>query len=117
MRTRSKRAPIFIDDSGQTEKISNFWDLNTTKEVIQKCLEKDEREIKSRDPKRKVISEEKWGEGENWKEIIREGEEREKVLLTHKESEEKIEEAIPDKMLHIMVPGTEPLESVVTTPM
>ena len=65
-----------------TEKNSNFWDLNTTKEVIQKCLDEDEREIKSRDPKRKVISEEKWGEGENWKEIIREGEEREKVLLT-----------------------------------
>ena len=115
LRTKSKRAPIFKDENGKTEKNSNFWDLNTTKEVIQKCLEKDEREIKSRDPKRRVISEEKWGEGENWKEIVKEGEEREKVLLIHKESEEKIEEAMPDKMLHIMVPGTEPLESVVTT--
>ena len=115
LRTRSKKAPIIKDNSGKKENNSNFWDLNTTKEVIQKCLEKDEREIKTRDPKRKVISEEKWGEGENWKEIVKEGEEREKILLLQKENEGKVEEAMSDKMLPIMVPGTEPLEPVVTT--
>ena len=115
LRTRSKKAPIFKDDSGKKEKNPNFWDLDKTKDVIQECLEKDERKIKTRDPKRKVISEEKWSEGDNWKEIIKEGEDREKIFFLQKENEGKEGEAMSDKMLHIMVPGTEPLEPVVTT--
>ena len=114
LRTRSKRAPKFKDDSETKENNPNFWNLDETKEVIQKCMEKDERKIRDRDAKRKLISEEKWNEGDNWNEIIKEGEDREKIFLLQRENEEK-REALTDKMLHIMVPGTEVLEPVVTT--
>ena len=81
LRTKSKKAPTFKDDSGKKEKDPTFWNLNKTKEVIQEYMERDERKIRGRDPKRKGISEEKCSEGNNWNEIVKEGEEREKVFL------------------------------------
>ena len=67
--------------------------MNKTKEVIQEYMERDERKIRGRDPKRKVISEEKWSEGNNRNEIVKEGEERENVFLLQRENEEKERDA------------------------
>ena len=71
LRTKSKKAPIFKEDSEKNERDPTFWNLNIAKKVIQEYMERDERKIQSRDPKRKVISEEKWSEGNNWNEIVK----------------------------------------------
>ena len=113
LRTKSKKAPIFKDDSEKKERDPTFWNLNKTKEVIQEYMERDERKIQGRDPKRKVISEEKWSEGNNWNKIVKEGEDRENIFLLQRENEEKEREAMTDKMLHIMVPRTQVLELVI----
>ena len=84
LRTRSKKAPTFKDDDERKEKNPNFWNLDKTKDVIQEYMEKDERKIRGRDPKRKVISEEKWSEGGNWNEIIKEGEDRENFFTAQR---------------------------------
>ena len=66
LRTKSKEAPTFKEDTKKEEKNPTFWNLNTTKKVIQEHMERDERKIQSRDSKKKLISEEKWSEGTNW---------------------------------------------------
>ena len=45
LRTKSKKAPIFKDDSEKKERDPTFWNLNKTKEVIQEYMERDERKI------------------------------------------------------------------------
>ena len=77
-------------------------------------MERDERKIQNRDSKKKLISEEKWGEGTNWNELVKGGAERENVFMAKGEKEEKEREAMADKALQIMVPGTEVLEPVIT---
>ena len=71
------------------EKDPTFWNLNKTKEVIQEYMERDERKIRGRDPKIKVKSEEKWSEGNNWNEIVKEGEERERMSSCYREKMRK----------------------------
>ena len=87
--TKSKKAPTFKEDIEKNERNPTFWNLNTTKEVIQEHMERDERKIQSRDSKRKVISEEKWSEGNNWNDIVKEGADRENIFLIKREKEEK----------------------------
>ena len=65
LRTKSKEAPTIKEDTKMKEKNPDFWNLDTTKKVIQEHMERDERKIQDRDPKRKLISEEKWSEGTN----------------------------------------------------
>ena len=55
--------------------------LEETKKIINDNLLRDERKIKIRNPKRHVISEEKWAEGTTWEDILQEGKEREKEML------------------------------------
>ena len=76
-------------------------------------MERDERKIQDRDPKRKSISEEKWSEGTNWRDLVKEGAEREKVFITKREEEEKEREVMADKALQIMVPGTEAIKPAI----
>ena len=74
---------------------------------------KDERKIQDRNPKKKLISKEKWSKGTNWSDLIQEGAEREQVCLM--EEERKVQEGITDadKALRIMVPGTEVIKPVI----
>ena len=60
-----------------------------------------------------MISEEKWSEGTNWSDLVREGAEREQVCLI--EEERKVQEEMIDtyKAMRIMVPGTEIIKPVV----
>ena len=60
--------------------------LTATKEIIEENLRMDERNVKLRNPKRHPLSEEKWGEGTTWDEIIREGKDREKELTLQSDS-------------------------------
>ena len=113
LRTKSKKAPTFKEDIEKEEKNPTFWSLNTTKKVIQEHMERDERKIQNRDSKKKLISEEKWSEGTNWNDLVKEGAERENVFMAKGEKEEKEREAMADKALQIMVPGTEVLEPVI----
>ena len=57
-------------------------------------MQKDERKIQDRNPKRKLISEEKWGEGSNWNDLVREGAEKEQVCLI--EEERKVKEGMTE---------------------
>ena len=54
--------------------------LKDTKKIIDENLKLDERNLKLRNPKRHLLSEEKWGEGSTWDDIICEGKDREKEL-------------------------------------
>ena len=110
LRTKSKKAPTFKEDTEKEEKNPTFWSLNTTKKVIQKHMERDERKIQNRDSKKKLISEEKWSEGTNWNDLVKEGAETERVFIAKAEKER---EAMADKALQIMVPGTEVIEPVI----
>ena len=76
-------------------------------------MERDERKIQDRDPKRKLMSEEKWSEGTNWSDLVKEGAERERVFITKREKEEKEREIMADRALQIMVPGTEAIKPVI----
>ena len=44
--------------------------LKATKEIIEENLKLDERNLKLRSPKRHLLSEEKWGEGSTWDDIV-----------------------------------------------
>ena len=46
LRTKSKKASTIKEDIEKEEKNPTFWNLNTTKKVIQKHLEREERKIK-----------------------------------------------------------------------
>ena len=59
-RVRSKEAPIIKEKVRKEEKNPTLLNLNKTKEMIQKEMQKDERKIQDRNPKRKLISEEKY---------------------------------------------------------
>ena len=58
--------------------------LKDTKKIIDDNLQRDERNLKHRNPKRHVLSEEKWGEGSTWNDILCEGKEREKEIALEK---------------------------------
>ena len=60
-----------------------------------------------------MISEEKWSEGTNWSDLVREGEEREQVCLIEEESRIQEEMVNTDKAMRIMVPGTEAIKPAV----
>ena len=53
-------------------------------------------------------------EGTNWNDLVKEGAERENVFMAKGEKEEKEREAMAEKVLQIMVPGTEVLEPVIS---
>ena len=84
---------------------SPLLSLSATKEVIEQNLRMDERNVKLRNPKRHPLSEEKWGEGTTWEEIIKEGKDREKEL-TLKRPE-------PEKAMILQVPGSKPSKPIV----
>ena len=72
---------------------------------------RDERKIKCRNPKRHVVSEEKWGEGTTWNDILQEGREREKEM-TLEERKVKGDQKY-DKAMALQIPGTKPLEPII----
>ena len=113
LRTKSKKAPTFKEDIEKEEKNPTFWSLNTTKKVIQEHIERDERKIQNKDSKKKQISEEKWSEGTNWNDIVKKGAKREIVFIEKGEKEQNKREAMADKALQIMVPGTKVIEPVI----
>ena len=78
MRTRSKRAPKIKGKNLNTDSNQPLISLEETKEMIREKLLLDERKIRIRNPKKHVVSEEKWLEGTNWSDIIQEGEKRDK---------------------------------------
>ena len=85
--------------------------LKATKEIIEENLKIDERNVKLRNPKRHLLSEEKWGEGTTWDEIISEGKDREKELALQTLEPEKATKS--DKAMILQVPGSEPSEPIV----
>ena len=85
--------------------------LKDTKKIIEDNLLCDERNLKHRNPKRHVLSEEKWGEGSTWNDILREGKEREKETTLEK-MKSKIGSRF-DKAMALQIPGTKPLEPIV----
>ena len=84
--------------------------LEETKKIINDNLLRDKRKIKIRNPKRHVISEEKWAEGITWEDILQEGKEREKEMLMEVNTTQKLES---DKALALLVSGTETLDPIV----
>ena len=78
MRTKSKKTPkIRVKPLSGIERVP-VMSLKDTKKIIDDNLQLDERNLKLRNPKRHVLSEEKWGEGSTWNDITCEGKEREK---------------------------------------
>ena len=78
MRTKSKKTPkIRVNPLSGIERVP-VMSLKDTKKIIDDNLQLDERNLKLRSPKRHLLSEEKWGEGSTWNDIICEGKEREK---------------------------------------
>ena len=106
LRVRSKEAPIIKEKVRKEEKNPTLLNMDKTKEMIQQQMQKDERKIQDRNPKRQLISEEKWSEGTNWNDLVQEGAERELVYLAEEEMKVKEREPETDKALRIMVPGT-----------
>ena len=94
LRDRSKEAPIIKEKEKKEEKNQTLLSLNKTKEIIHEQMLKDERKMQDRNPKKKLISEEKWSEGTNWSDLVQEGAEREQVCLM--EEERKVQEEIID---------------------
>ena len=90
LRVKSKEAPI-IREKKRTEPLLS---LRETKEIIHNLMMKDERKIQNRNLKKKLIYEEKWSEGTNWSDLVREGAEREQVCLI--EEERKVQEEMVD---------------------
>ena len=78
LRTQSKRTPRVRGRPPDVREACPTISLEETKRIIGDNLLRDERKIKHRNPKRHVISEEKWGEGTTWNDILQEGREREK---------------------------------------
>ena len=83
--------------------------LEETKDMIGKKLQEDERRIKVRNPKKQMVSEEKWSEGTSWMEIIQEGEKREKEVELEEEGKSQPRILNVDKALLLMIPGTDPI--------
>ena len=84
MRTKSKKTPkIRVKPLSSIER-APVMSLKDTKKIIDENLQLDERNIKLRSPKRHLLSEEKWGEGSTWNDIICEGKEREKEIALQK---------------------------------
>ena len=57
LRVRSKEAPIIKEKVSKEEKNPTLLNLDKTKEMIQQEMQKGERKIQDRNPKRKLISE------------------------------------------------------------
>ena len=85
--------------------------LKATKEIIDENLKLDERNLKLRSPKRHLLSEEKWGEGSTWDDIISEGKDREKELALQTLSPKNVTKS--DKAMTLQVPGSEPSEPII----
>ena len=94
LRVKSKEAPIIREKEKKEEKNQTLLSLSKTKEIIHEQMLKDERKMQDRNPKKKLIFEEKWSEGTNWSDLVREGAEREQVCLM--EEERKVQEGITD---------------------
>ena len=99
LRVKSKEAPIIREKKRNEEKNQTLLSLRETKEIIHKQMLKDERKIQNRNPKKKLISEEKWSEGTNWSDLVREGAEREQVCLMEEERKVQEEKTDTDKAL------------------
>ena len=78
LRTQSKRTPRVKGKPPDVKEVCPIISLEETKKLIGDNLLRDERKIKGRNPKRHVVSEEKWGEGTTWNDILQEGREKEK---------------------------------------
>ena len=85
--------------------------LKATKRIIDENLKLDERNLKLRSPKRHLLSEEKWGEGSTWNDIIREGKDREKELALQNLNPRIVTKS--DKTMTLQVPGSEPSEPII----
>ena len=85
--------------------------LKATKEIIEENLKLDERNLKLRSPKRHLLSEEKWGEGSTWDDIISEGKDRVRELALKTPSPKNVTKS--DKAMTLQVPGSEPSEPIV----
>ena len=76
LRTKSKKTPKVRGKTPSVREGGPTISLKDTKKIIGDNLLRDERNIKHRNPKRHVLSEEKWGEGSTWNDILRGGKER-----------------------------------------
>ena len=103
MRTKSKVAPQLRESKHLNETNHPLIALEETKEILRKKLQEDERKIKDRNPKKQMVSEEKWSEGTSWMEIIREGERREKEAEVEEEGKPQPEVLNVDKAMLLMV--------------
>ena len=63
MRTRRKVSPTMIERKPYADLNQPLITLEETKEMIRERLLQDERMIRVRNPKKQVVSEEKWSEG------------------------------------------------------
>ena len=73
LRTQSKKTPRVRGRPPNVREGCPTISLEDTKRIIGDNLLRDERKIKYRNPKRHIISEEKWGEGTTWNDILQEG--------------------------------------------
>ena len=111
MRTKSKKTPkIRVKPLNSVER-DPVMSLKDTKKIIDENLKLDERNLKLRSPKRHLLSEEKWGEGSTWNDIICEGKEREKEMTLQKIRSTFGNKA--DKAMALQVPGIKPPEPIV----
>ena len=109
LRTQSKRTPKVRGRPPNVREGCPTISLEDTKKIIGDNLLRDERKIKYRNPKRHVLSEEKWGEGTTWNDILQEGKERENEATLEKiKSKDKIK---VDKDMALQIPGTKPNRS------
>ena len=111
MRTQSKKTPRIKGKPPDVNEVCPIISLEETKKLIGDNLLRDERKIKCRNPKRHVVSEEKWGEGTTWNDILQEGREREKEM-TLEERKAKGEQSY-DKAMVLQIPGTKPLKPII----
>ena len=86
LRTRSKKTPRINEKTLDTNSDQPIISLEETKNIIKEKLLQDERKIRIRNPKKHVVSEEKWTEGTTRQDIIQQGEKREKEVLMQEEN-------------------------------
>ena len=113
LRTKSKEVPKLKERKRTKRNDQPLLGLYETKEMIQKQLMEDKTKIKTRNPKKQLISEEKWSQGTNWADLVREGQKREQESLIEEESKLQAEVVDVDKAMRIMVPGTKPITPTV----
>ena len=65
LRTKSKEVPKLKERKRTNRNYQPLLGLYETKEMIQKQLMEDKTKIKTRNPKKQLISEEKWSQGTN----------------------------------------------------